>query len=214
MSVLMSFRQVRIARPGSRGFSLIELLVVLTLVGLLTVLGVPGFQSWMARARLRSTAEAMQNALRLAQAEAIRTSRVVGFVRTAALPAFDATPSTSGANWYLRKIKLLSSDESPNAGFLLQASTLATQNSVAISGGPTASEAKMVCFDSFGRQTAVTSTNTGLSTACTVSDDRFFELTTTGTDQKLRVQVFLSGKVRLCIYDTSKKLADGYEQGC
>jgi type IV fimbrial biogenesis protein FimT len=198
----------RAGAQRSRGLSLIEVMVVLTLIALLTVLAVPGFQDWIARSRLRSTAESLQNAIRLSQAEAVRTSRLTALALTSDVPEFDATPSDTGSNWFVRRIALLNSDEVPDETYMLQGSTLGTQNNVSISGGPS-----LLCFDSFGRQASVASANTGLDTEC-AAGDQSYQLSTVGTEQVLRVQVFLSGRVRLCIYDESKTLEDGYEQGC
>ena len=51
-----------------RGFTLIELLVTIALIAILLLLAVPALGTWSADARVRSTAESLQNALRLAQA--------------------------------------------------------------------------------------------------------------------------------------------------
>jgi type IV fimbrial biogenesis protein FimT len=64
---------------NSRGFSLIEVLVVLLLVGLLLSLGLPAFSGWMQNLQVRSAADAIQNGLQIARAEAIRRNTLVSF---------------------------------------------------------------------------------------------------------------------------------------
>jgi type IV fimbrial biogenesis protein FimT len=63
----------------SRGFSLIEVLVVLLLVGLLLTLGLPAFSGWMQNLQVRSAADSIQNGLQVARAEAIRRNTLVSF---------------------------------------------------------------------------------------------------------------------------------------
>jgi type IV fimbrial biogenesis protein FimT len=65
-------------RLYSRGFTLIELMITVALLGVLAVLGMPSYQEWMQNTRIRTTAESIQNGLQLARAEAVkRNARVV-----------------------------------------------------------------------------------------------------------------------------------------
>ncbi len=64
------------------GFSLLELMVVVAIIALLAVLAIPNFLEWMQNSKTRTVADSMQNGLRFAQEEAIRTIRVTTFVPT------------------------------------------------------------------------------------------------------------------------------------
>lgn len=64
-----------------RGFTLIELVVTLMIVGILTSLAVPSFKGLLANAQIRTAAEALHDGLQLARAEAIRRNEHVAFVK-------------------------------------------------------------------------------------------------------------------------------------
>lgn len=65
-------------RP-QRGASLVEVMIGLTLAGILIAMGIPSFQSGMQNRQIRATAEAIQNGLQLARTEALRRNRAVRF---------------------------------------------------------------------------------------------------------------------------------------
>ena len=62
---------------GARGFTMLELMVALTLAGMLLLAGLPSFTTFLRNAEIRSTAEAISNGLRLARSEATRLNRPV-----------------------------------------------------------------------------------------------------------------------------------------
>jgi len=66
----------------SSGFTLIEMVVSMTIFALLIVLTVPTMRVWVANAKVRATAESLQNGIRLAQTEALRRERLVVFTLT------------------------------------------------------------------------------------------------------------------------------------
>lgn len=72
--VLIMFRDRRIA-----GFSLVEMMVTVAVLGILMALGAPAFAEWLANTRLRSSASNILGGLQLARAEAIRTNARVQF---------------------------------------------------------------------------------------------------------------------------------------
>jgi len=84
----------------ARGFSLIELLVALTLAGLFMALAAPSFSIWVQNSRIRATADSIAAGLQLAKAEAVSHNGLVRFQLTDTLT--DAcSRSTSGVNWVI-----------------------------------------------------------------------------------------------------------------
>jgi len=68
----------------SRGFSLIELLIGLALIGILSVMAVPAYQFWIQNVQIRNAAEGVLNGLQLARAEAVRRNALVQLIFTTA----------------------------------------------------------------------------------------------------------------------------------
>lgn len=198
------------ASPG-RGFTLVELLITISLMAILLFQIVPTFRSWSADSRVRSTAEALQNALRLAQSSAVARSRTSIFALTAAEPAWNAAPAANSTNWYLSLLPLPDSDEVASSSSLIQASTLARQLGVTIEGPA------LLCFNSMGQQASLASTATGLAASCQAPTDDVntptqYTVSRTGAARKLKVRVYLGGRVRMC--DDAKTLSTTNPDGC
>ena len=201
------------ARRPENGFSLIELMVTIALIGLLLALGVPAFGKWTADAHVRAAAESLTNAIRLTQSMAIAKSRVTMFALTAANPpAYNSTPSGTGSNWIGEINPLAGYDETASASMLLLKSTEGTQHNVSISGPA------LLCFSSVGRQTNLTSSQTSLGTACTVAASdtsptaTTYVVSNTNATRKFNVVVYLGGRVRMC--DAAKTLSSSNPDGC
>jgi type IV fimbrial biogenesis protein FimT len=64
----------------SRGFTMIELLVTMTVAAILLMLAVPSYTEFMRNTRIRGTADSIAGGIRLAQTEAIRMNQNIEFV--------------------------------------------------------------------------------------------------------------------------------------
>lgn len=89
-----------------RGVTLIELLIGLTIVGVLLAIGLPSFSAYLQNAKLRHAAEGIRGGVQLARAEAIRRNLPVEFVLTATAVGSGientGVASTAGPNWMVR----------------------------------------------------------------------------------------------------------------
>lgn len=73
-----------------RGFSLIEMMIAITILAILVVLGVPNYRKWILNTHIRTASESIQNGLRLARNEAVQREANV---------RFQLTDSNGGADW-------------------------------------------------------------------------------------------------------------------
>lgn len=199
-----------------RGFTLVELAIILLIIGVLAMLGAPAFSRWLANARVRVVAESLQNDLRLAQAEAVRRNRQVAVILTDNDPAASTlAAATSARNWSLRALPLLNSTEGVNstAGTttFIRGNAQTTSSDVQIR-----SDASAICYNSVGRLAASTESIADASDAtCTQpasATPGYFRVQNTVGDRPLWVEVHLGGKVRMC--DPNRLLPDQPEGCC
>lgn len=191
-------------RPSS-GFSLIELIVAVSIMGILTAAAMPSFTTWINNSRARGVADALQSGLRLAQGEAQRrTHTVVFFLTNAKTCTNTATAAAGGAYWQIRTIPLLAEDtvEAVQCGVLTDISTGITLT-------PSAN-ASALCFSGDGRQVAVTDP-TGIGLNCTATAATYTVTPGGSSSEKrpLRVTVSLAGSVRMCDPGKSSTAPDG-----
>jgi type IV fimbrial biogenesis protein FimT len=208
---------------SGRGFTLIELVVVMAVFAILVVLVAPNLAVWSQNARVRTTADTMQDALRQAQSEAINQNRVVEFVLTATPPA-GAFPAAAAANtpvnyWYAATVPWTTGalnsggvTTASNAPGLIASGILSTADAtqVTVSGNE-----PVICFSPYGRLTAISNDPSASPVVCGASANivyRVLPAQITANSHELDVQVSLSGQIRMC--DPAKSLANGYPDGC
>lgn len=92
MGESLFFRLLIMKREG--GFSLIELLTVMAVLGVLLVMVFPSLNEWMVNLRIRNTADALLRGLQLARQEAVRRNQTMGFWLVSA-PAANSSALTS-----------------------------------------------------------------------------------------------------------------------
>jgi type IV fimbrial biogenesis protein FimT len=85
-------------RPRARGFTLVELLVVVAVIGLVMMLGLPNISTWLQNTQIRNAAEATVSGLQIARGEALRRNRQVRFNLVDTLDAA-CNLSANGKSW-------------------------------------------------------------------------------------------------------------------
>jgi len=78
-----------------RGFTLIEIMVSLTVLGILLMVALPSFSEWLQNQQLRAASEATLNGLQVARAAAIQRNLLVQFQETS-LPQTAWTVTEAG----------------------------------------------------------------------------------------------------------------------
>src|SRR5262245_2976784 len=82
----------------SYGFTLIELIITLVVLGLLFAIGMPGMMTWLQNQQIKVSAESLQSGLQFARTEALRRNALVQFQLVDTLtPA--CAPTNTGTSW-------------------------------------------------------------------------------------------------------------------
>jgi len=197
-----------------RGFTLVELMISIALLGLLMALAAPSFSTWIRNSQVRSMSQTLANGVRVAQSEAVRRNRQVVFFLTNAQPGLAATAAENGVNWVIRWI--------PLPGDTVTAAAPANEPFVEggaisdVGGGVGVTGPAAICFNAQGRRVAATAATTGVTGAvCTVDADEplpSYVVERAGASRALRVTVSLGGQVRMC--DPARTLSADAPDGC
>lgn len=161
--------------PSSRavagGFTLIELMIGLVIMGIVTAMAMPSYRAWIENTRIRNTAESIMNGLQKARQESVHRNAPVQFV-------------LSGTGWTIGCVTVTATCPDP-----IESKSASEGTTSSITVTPTNTT---VAFDQFGRRTtpAVASGTLTLdidSTTLPVTDSR-----------ELRITVNTGGSSRMC----------------
>lgn len=193
------------------GFTLIELMVGIVVIGILLAVGAPNFKNWLQSAQIRTSAESMLNGLQIAKATAVNRNKNVLFMLTATLDATCAA-SVNGQNW------IVSQNDPTGSCDLAPSETnppLIIQKYSNAEGAPNAaasSTAATVTFDGFGRATSANIVG-GNAATISISNPTGGACATDPIPGPMRcmdIQVTTGGRVRMC----DPKLPATDPQGC
>ena len=196
------------------GFTLIEMVITVSIFAILVALAVPAMRTWVSNAKVRTVADSLQNGLRLAQTESLRRSRQVVFSLTnSTQPQTSLTAATNGSYWAVDYIPAMTDGSDTNT--FIQSGVLTSQGSSVQINGPAE-----ICFNSIGRIVANSSTGvsggtcalptTTLPNGTTVA--YIYQITLTHADHPLDVEVTMGGQLHLC--DPSQTLSSTNTYGC
>lgn len=193
-----------------RGFTLVELMISITLFGLLVALGLPAFTGWVKNSQVRTVAEALQTGLRVAQTEALRRNTAVVFFRTNTdlTTANVASPgnigfASGGTNWAVLTVPQFGAA----AADFVQGGALGGAAAATTLTGPDA-----LCFDANGHITAFPATSLPSGATCTATAATFTASQPAPADRQLNVLVSVGGKVRMC--DPTRTFSATAPDGC
>ena len=181
-------------RCAAGGFTLIELIVTMSVIGLLAGLGLPSMTAWIRNSQVRTVADALQNGLRTAQTEAVRRNQpvVISFTNDTN-PELNPVAVAGGKNWSLQTVPSAFAENGTTPVFVRSGALADVASGVSIGGSmPTA-----VCFDSNGRLVANAAPTSSAFAVCAATPATF-DIAQTNSDRPLRVTVAVGGQVRMC----------------
>jgi type IV fimbrial biogenesis protein FimT len=164
-------RELLTAMKSSAGFTLIELMIAITILAIMLFIALPNFAIWMQNTQIRTAGEAVLNGMQLARAEAIRRNVNVEL-------RMDAS-----SGWTARVVDTLEVIQSRLAG----------EGSAAALVTITPAGARTVTFNSFG------SVATNLDGTATVTEIKIDSAQIAAADSReLCILVRAGGNVRMC----------------
>lgn len=193
-----------------RGFTLVELVVAIAVLGLIMFAILPSIGTWLDNTRIRNVAASLQNGLQLARGEAVRRNQNVSFwlvsLNDPSTLSNDCTLSNTSGSWVV-------SVNSPighcaDAPSTISSPMIVTGRAVGDAGGRVSVKAVQadgtsgtaVTFNGFGRIDATA--NTPIA-----------KIDVTGTSattnyRALRIAITAAGQVQMCDPDTSVAAGD------
>ncbi len=166
------------AQGRARGFTLIELVISLTVLGILLTLGMPTFADWINNTKIRTAAEAITNGVQLARTEAVRTNSTQGV-------QFVLGGPTGPTEWTVNAIG--------GGGAVTQLQNRPVEGSGNAIVGVTPVGAATVTFSGLGRILPNGDGSASLTQIDVCSTASF-----TSTVRKMRVTIGTGGNIKMC----------------
>jgi len=179
---------------GKRGFTIIELVVTLALLGVLLALGVPAFGIFIQNTQIKNAAENVLNGLNIAKAEAVRRNAPVRFQLVSNMTATCAVSASSGS-W------VVSLDDPAGQCEIAPSDTTAPrtiQKYAQQEGSPkvavTATGGGSIVFNGLGRVSGAGTSQIDFAHVTSVCE----HIDAAGTARCLRVLISTGGSMKLC----------------
>lgn len=169
--------------PPVAGFTLIELMITIVVLGVLIMLAMPTFSAWIQNTRIRTTAESIVNGLQVARGEAVRRNSPIQFVMGAgsswAVSCVATTPGCPDTN----PIQMRATGEGSTTSIIV-----------------TPSNGLTVVFDSFGTMTTPVP---GVGASVRFDVDVDTAVLAASESRELRVTIDTGGNIRMCDPNTT-----------
>jgi len=199
-----------------RGFTMLELIVVVAIVAILASLAMPSFSTMIQNSQIRNAAESIQNGLQLARAEAVRRNTTIGFQFTTSLDNTCAL-STTDSNWIISSgdptglcasapineaFPITDTTNNPAPGIIQKRATSEGSRNAVVAADQTS-----ITFNATGRVSPVPATNININIS---NPSGGVCASASGPMRCLRVVITTAGQVRMC----NPAIANTDPRGC
>jgi type IV fimbrial biogenesis protein FimT len=179
----------------AQGLTLIELVITVTLLGLLLLVGLPSFTTMLSNLRVRSVSESVLGGIQFARSEALKRNLSVTF----------QLDSVIGGGWTV----LLPAAVATDPATVLQTQAASEGGAVTVVFDPPGNPSDTIIFNNLGRRITPAATTPILNVDVSNPGIATCELDG-GSVRCLRVTVAIGGEARLC----DPKRASGDPQAC
>jgi len=189
-------------KPRQRGFTMIEMAITMVIFGILLAAALPSISEWTDNARIRNTAEALQNGIQIARNEAVRRNQPVSFYLVSSESAHEmssnCTRASDNSSWVVSLSDPTGQCDQPpsdvNAPMIL----------VRRPSGDAGTRVSIAAVDATGTgATALTFNGFGRIAANADGSQSIRQITITGLDanthyRNMAIQISQQGMVRTC----------------
>lgn len=185
---------------ASYGFSLIELMITLAVLGMMFMIALPNMGTWLQNTQIRTSADAMQAGLQLARAEALKRNTTVRFQLVDTLTSACAVAAT-GKSWV---VSLADTSGQCNVDASETTAPQIIQKRSSAEGSPnavvTATGGSSVWFNGLGRTVQPPTAPAALTQINITNPSNGACKTSAGNEPMrcLRITVNAGGTVRMC----------------
>lgn len=161
-----------IPKPSS-GFSLIELMIAVAILGLVLAFALPSYRIWIQNTKVRTATESIQNGIQKARSEALMRNTPVHF--------------SLGANsaWTVQCVNAATCPDLAGGVVETRSSQEGDTSTVTITPTP-------------GGATDIVFTNLGIKSTTAANQLDQVDVSTTDADRNLRITIGAGGNVRVC----------------
>jgi type IV fimbrial biogenesis protein FimT len=143
---------MRLKRAGHLGFSLVELMISLALMGIIFAIALPSFTAWINSSKISAAADSFQSGLQLARSEALKRNTQVRFTLG------------SNSDWTVGCVTVTAASATTiECPAIIHSRQTSEGSSTSIAITPTPSGASTITYDGFGKSVSTSTSFTSLN---------------------------------------------------